>query len=145
MATAKSKGDGSLMSEMFAAGLYKRNQGRRVRQWTAVAIGLLFILGANALYNNVIDGLDKPIRIGIAVALGALGCWIAYRTVNVPRFADFLISVQAEMDKVMWAGKKELIRSTIVVLVSMAVIGACLVLFDAVWTFVFRLCGFLKL
>ena len=31
---------------------------------------------------------------------------------NMPRFADFLIAVEAEMNKVSWPSKAELIRSS---------------------------------
>lgn len=146
MATVKTKGEPTLMGEMFAAGLYKRNQGRRVRQWTAVGVSLLFILGAYALYNHLPDeSISRGVRTGLAVGIGAAGTWFAYRLVNYRRFADFLISVQAEMDKVMWAGKKELIRSTAVVLVCMLVIGALLVVFDIFWAALFKFVGFLRL
>lgn len=144
MATTKSKGEHSLLSEMFAAGLYKRNQGRRVRQWTAVAVALLFVLGAQALYLTVLVDLARPVKLGVAFGVSVAGIWFAYRLVNYPRFADFLISVQAEMDKVTWASRKELIRSTIVVLVCMVVIGVSLVVFDAFWAFLFRLTGFVQ-
>lgn len=145
MATVKTKGEATLIGEMFAAGLYKRNQGRRVRQWTAVGVALLFIIGAYTLYNHLPDdALARSARMGISVGIGLAGSWFAYRLVNYPRFADFLISVQAEMDKVMWAGKKELVRSTIVVLVCMAFIGALLVGFDLFWAALFRAVGFLR-
>jgi preprotein translocase subunit SecE len=146
MATTKSKGEHTLVSEMFAAGLYKRNQGRRVRQWTAVAIGLLFVLGANALYNQLLTGFNNnAVVLGITVGVGAAGCWFAYRVVNYPRFADFLISVQAEMDKVTWVGWKELYRSTVVVVVCMAIICALLSVYDVIWTYLFELVGFIQI
>jgi preprotein translocase subunit SecE len=146
MATTKSKGEHTLVSEMFATGLYKRNQGRRVRQWTAVAIALLFVLGANALYHQLLSSVgNASVVLGVAVGLGAVGCWFAYRVVNYPRFADFLISVQAEMDKVTWVGWKELYRSTVVVIVCMVVICALLSVYDLIWTYLFELVGFLQI
>ena len=36
------------------------------------------------------------------VAVLAFGLWLGYRIVNVPQFADFLIAVEAEMNKVSW-------------------------------------------
>ncbi len=146
MATTKTKGDHTLTSELFAAGLYKRNQGRRVRQWTAVGVALVIVLGAHSLYNNLLAEVkSQPVRLGIPLAIAAAGIWFAYRLVNYPRFADFLISVQAEMDKVMWAGKRELVRSTIVVLVNMVLIAMLLIVFDAIWASLFTWVGFLRL
>ena len=144
MATTKTKNEQSLVSEMFAAGLYKRNQGRRVRQWTAVGIALVFILGAAAMYSTLLIDLERPVKLGIAVGLGAAGSWFAYRVVNFPRFADFLISVQAEMDKVTWVSWKELIRSTIVVIFSMVFIGMLLYFYDTLWAAIFKFVGFLQ-
>jgi preprotein translocase subunit SecE len=148
MATTKSKGDQSLLNEMFSTTLYKRNQGRRVRQWTGVAVAAIFILGARSMYFNLLadfDALKDSARLGISIGLGLVGCWFAYRLVNYPKFADFLISVQAEMDKVTWISMNELMRSTIVVIVCMTMIGALLYVYDIFWKFLFKLCGILKL
>ena len=45
--------------------------------------------------------------------------WVSYRLVNFPSFADFLIAVEAEMNKVSWPTRVELFRSSIVVLIMM--------------------------
>ncbi|MDG2389000.1 MAG: preprotein translocase subunit SecE [Planctomycetaceae bacterium] len=150
MATTKSKGSQTLLSEMFSSSLYKRNQGRRVRQWTGVAVAAVFVLGAMSLYNSVLadmvssETLAEGAQSGVAFGLALAGIWFAYRLVNYPRFADFLISVQAEMDKVTWVSWKELIRSTIVVIVCMSFIGILLYLYDYLWAFLFRLVDVLK-
>jgi len=147
MATTKSKGNQTLLSEMFSAGLYKRNQGRRVRQWTGVAIAAVFVLGAWSLYNTLLGDfdLDDSVCSGIAFGLAAAGTWFGYRVVNYPRFADFLISVQAEMDKVTWVSWKELMRSTVVVIVCMAFIGILLYMYDAAWAAIFKFLDVLKI
>ena len=43
--------------------------------------------------------------------LASLGLWVAFRLVNMPAFADFLIAVEAEMNKVSWPTRGELFRS----------------------------------
>lgn len=134
-----------LMQEMFASGLYKRNQGRMVRQitcltvWSVVAVGAwrchsLFILP------NVGDG-NTTLSYLIAVALGALGFWFGYRLVNWPKFADFLISVEAELNKVSWPSQKELVRASIVVIFTILFMSAVLFGYDALWAFVFTRLG----
>ena len=65
--------------------------------------------------------------------------------VNYPRFADFLISVEAEMDKVSWSSKSELYRATVVVLVTMVLIGIILFVFDVIWQYFFEFIGFLEI
>ena len=46
----------------------------------------------------------------------AVAGWICYRLVNFPGFADFLIAVEAEMNKVSWPTRTELFRASMVVL-----------------------------
>jgi len=63
----------------------------------------------------------------------AAGLWASYRVVNVPSFADFLIAVEAEMNKVSWPTRTELFRSSMVVLIMMFVLGFYLAGCDIVW------------
>jgi preprotein translocase subunit SecE len=58
--------------------------------------------------------------------------------VNFPRFADFLIAVEAEMNKVSWPTRGELVRSSLVVLFTIFALAAVLFGFDAVWNAIFR-------
>lgn len=81
------------------------------------------------------------VEAGIPAALFASGLWLGFRLVNWPRFADFLISVEAEMAKVTWPGKPELIRASIVVIVTILVLAVTLFLFDIVWQWFFNLIG----
>ena len=80
----------------------------------------------------------RAVEIGIPLALFAAGTWFAYRLVNLPRFADFLIAVEAEMAKVSWPTRGELVRSSIVVIV--VILGLAVVLFgyDAFWKMLLR-------
>ena len=109
---------------LFQSGLYKRNLGRITRQVTfgTLLFGIAFgcwrlsqeiggwqILGTHA----------RALEIGIPLALFAAGTWFVYRLVNLPRFADFLIAVEAEMNKVSWPSRTELIRASMVVIILM--------------------------
>jgi preprotein translocase subunit SecE len=81
--------------------------------------------------------------IGIPMALFVIGIWLAFRLVNMPRFADFLIAVEAEMYKVSWPSRAELIRSSIVVIVLLLLLTAVLFVYDIVWQWLFRFLGVL--
>lgn len=59
--------------------------------------------------------------------------WIAWRTVNVPTFGDFLIATEAEMNKVSWTPKKRLVQDTIVVLVCLLLLTVFLLVIDLFW------------
>jgi preprotein translocase subunit SecE len=62
--------------------------------------------------------------------VAAVGVWVAFRIVNVPSFADFLISVEAEMNKVSWPSRSELFRASMVVIVVIFLLTAILFTYD---------------
>lgn len=157
---AKQQDESSFWSELLATNLYKRNQGRLTRQLTAVSLLLILFFGAWTLSQGLLgdyrwyrtvtqdDGtvsqIEDPtltglIRVGIPLVICAIGTWLAFRAVNYPRFADFLISVEAEMDKVSWPGWPELWISTIVVILTMFALGFVLLFFDVFWQWFFAL------
>ena len=65
-----------------------------------------------------------------------LGWWVCYRVVNVPSFADFLIAVEAEMNKVSWPSRAELFRASLVVLVVIITMVVLLYGIDILWQFI---------
>ena len=139
---------GSLVGELFSASVYKRNQGRIARQLTFAALALVIGLGVwrltqllGVLYGGVgaIGGADfGVVRFVVPAVLLALGLWIAYRIVNVPWFADFLIAVEAEMAKVSWPSGDEVFRSSIVIIFLIFALAAILAGYDLFWWFVLR-------
>jgi preprotein translocase subunit SecE len=128
------------MSELFQASVYKPNQGRIVRQVTLLAIWVIVGLGCWRLYGTLRGGFG-PGSYLIPGALLLAGVWFGFRVVNWPRFADFLIAVEAEMNKVTWPSREELIRASIVVIFTIFFLAMTLFLFDVVWQFIFNLIG----
>ncbi len=134
-----------LLQELFASGLYKRNQGKMVRQITAItifAVSAAMAWRAHALFIAPAVG-DENRAVGylIALALAGVGCWFGYRLVNWPKFADFLISVEAELNKVSWPTQRELVRASIVVIFTILFLSAILFGYDALWKFLFGALG----
>ena len=134
-----------LMQELFASGLYKRNQGRLVRQITCLTIWVVVAVAAwrfHELYLMRWMGADnRALSYILATTLGGVGIWFGYRLVNWPKFADFLIAVEAEMTKVSWPTKTELIRSSMVVIFFIVALAAILFVFDLFWRTVFQFIG----
>ncbi|TWU02584.1 preprotein translocase subunit SecE [Stieleria varia] len=127
-----------LLNELFQASVYKPNQGRVVRQLTVLAIWVIVAFGCWRLYSTLSGSIDNGYAAaGIPSALLAIGLWFGYRLVNWPRFADFLIAVEAEMNKVTWPSRGELIRASVVVVVTIAVLAISLFLFDIFWQWFF--------
>lgn len=147
MAKEKNVADISFIQDLFSFGVYKRNQGRVTRQLTFAAIGVTLLLGCWQLHTVIKQpssdswmygtGLDYFLPAGIL----AIGLWISYRMVNYPQFADFLIAVEAEMTKVSWPSRTELIRSSLVVIILMFFLAAVLFGFDIIWRQLFTLMG----
>jgi len=142
---AKSKTVQGFSATLVSSGLYKRNQGRLVRQLTAIGMVAIAIFGAYSLYNVLPLGMSAGMQKGISVGVVVICTWLAYRVVNFPRFADFLISVEAEVGKVTWATWDQLWRSTAVVIVLMVFLAFLLLAFDVLWQAFFRLIGFLQI
>lgn len=147
--TEDSDSSRSLLSEMFAGAIYKQKQGRIVRQITCLAIWLTVWLGGWQLYEVIGSGLwglnklpsFRAIQLLAPAALIALGMWFGFRLVNWPRFAKFLIEVEAEMSKVYWPPKTELYRAAMVCIFTMAFLAIILFAFDLVWQAIFDTLG----
>ncbi len=87
--------------------------------------------------------VNKP-DVGSAVAgllVAVLGVWVSFRVINFPTFADFLVSVEAEMSKVSWPSKRDLFANTRVVLIFMALFTALIYVYDLFFKSVFSLFG----
>ena len=147
-------------------GLYKRNQGRITRQVSFAVLVVVIGLAAWKLYQTLSgmvvpgatwlseleslravfgeldsDSYSSVLAFGIGLTSFLLGTFISYRVVNLPRFADFLISVEAEMNKVSWPSQGELIRSSIVVIVVIFFLALTLFVYDVTWSSLFKAFG----
>ncbi|MHB1422462.1 MAG: preprotein translocase subunit SecE [Gemmataceae bacterium] len=77
--------------------------------------------------------LLPSMQFTVPLLMLAAGLWLAWRVVNVPAFADFLIATEAEMNKVSWTTQRRLIQDTIVVLVTVVLMAFYLFSMDVVW------------
>jgi preprotein translocase SecE subunit len=73
------------------------------------------------------------VRFTLPILLAAFSLWFAYRLVNFPPFADFLIATEAELNKVSWVTRKRLVQDTVVVLVTMLLLTVFLFVVDLIW------------
>lgn len=143
---------GSLGRELFSASVYKRNQGRVTRQVTFAAVAIAWCLGvwrlsmlipswmmAGGPMNAAAPAADLGLlRFGLPLLAGAAGVWLAYRLVNIPRFAEFLIGVESEMAKVAWPSLGEVVRSSAVVIFMIFALSFILGAYDLFWALVLR-------
>ena len=106
MATAKeNSGVGEFVSQLLTVEIYKRNQGRLVRQATFGAMAAMILLGCYRLYHTLLMDYSRGVKYSVLGSILVVGGWIIFRIVNLPRFANFLIAVEAEMVKVTWPNR----------------------------------------
>jgi len=130
---------------------YKKTQGQRVRRLTM--LGILILLGSGIyvmVSSNSLASFDRnwtldlpfsdyrlialpDVKFTLPLILAGLAIWFAFRVVNYPTFADFLVATEAEMNKVSWTPRKQLFHDTIVVLVTVFLITVFLLLVDLFW------------
>ena len=148
------------LSVLFSTNLYQWKQGRVLRRSTAGAIVLTFVLASQALYHSVLYDMGStgsvapflpamfrqwPLGYWVVGLINLIGLWVAFRAVNYPECAAFLIDVESEMSKVTWPSWAELQRATIVVLGTMFIFSMLLFGYDIAWQKVLELSGVLRL
>lgn len=133
----------------FHSFAYKFNQGLKVRRGTLIA--LLVVIGTGVysavrarLFGSgnweiplpasdyVLYLLFRVEYLGPLLTFAILG-WFSWRVVNYPKFADFLIATEAELNKVSWTTRKRLFQDTIVVLVTVFLLTVFLFVVDMLW------------
>jgi preprotein translocase SecE subunit len=154
----------------FSRTQYKPSQGRMVRRGTMAAVIILFACGIFTLlahhtletgeptwtikvpFLESNDGaieyhltLLRDVRFTVPLLLAAAGLWIAFRVVNYPTFADFLIATEAEMNKVSWTTRKRLWQDTVVVLTTLVLMTIFLMVVDLFWGWMLNRVGVLQM
>jgi preprotein translocase subunit SecE len=126
----------AFVQELFRLDLYKRSQGKIARQVTFAALALIIALAAWCL-NDYYTGKGSTAiwRYVVPIVVLVGGLWASFRLVQLPDFADFLISVEAEMNKVAWPTWHELFRASIVVILMIFFLATILFAYDLVWKF----------
>ena len=145
----------ALFRELFQFSFYKRSQGRIARQATFFTLLAIIALGAWRLHLWMggagivgesaaagsegfwlLDSVYNSRSYLVPLLVFALGSWAAFRAVQMPAFADFLISVEAEMNKVAWPSRSELFKASLVVILTIFFLAALLATYDFLLTLV---------
>lgn len=124
------------LQQLVSFGLYKPSQGKIARQATFWAILLVVASGAWSLLGSMRNGDSEAVTnaaVPTALAVLAIGAWAAYRLIQLPKFADFLIGVEVEMNKVSWPGRTALVKASAVVIAVIFLLAGLLFAYDLLW------------
>jgi len=130
-------------------GIYRPGEGYWTRAMTAIAAGVLVLIGAGWLWT-----LLEQVRIGSidsnyiggagAVLLVAIFGGLIYWLVGVkPASVDFLVATEVEMKAVNWSTRREIFGSTWVVLAVSLLITLFVYAFDLAFSYGFARMGVL--
>ncbi|MEE2912215.1 MAG: preprotein translocase subunit SecE [Planctomycetota bacterium] len=106
----------------MSVGIYKQGQGYWVRLMSAIGFGLLVMMGVVWLwdqFSGIQMGDIEPVYIQGSVAVitvaicGLIGYYLIGRK---PKVVEFMIATEGEMRKVNWSTRREVIGSTILVI-----------------------------
>jgi preprotein translocase subunit SecE len=131
------------LASLVRTDFYKPMQGWNARLYTGLALGLIAAAGAYQIYQASQD--ESPYwRVGLPAGFALAFGWLIIRIVHFPPFADFLIATEAEMNKVSWTTKDDLVRATTVVLATVVLMAVFLFAVDRLWTFILQMIGVLR-
>ncbi len=139
--------------------IYKKGQGYWTRMGTALGAGLIIALTVWFFYQQLPVWLTpgftpdpatpaqrtaafataRNVTLGICTAMLIGAGLLAWRLMNKPSNADFLIATDGEMKKVNWTSRRELIGSTKVVIIFMFLIAFILFGIDIIFGYFFQL------
>ena len=139
--------------------IYKRDQGTYVRGALAVSLGILLIFAVYQLHDwlNFTEasgswlafmtrplgqlpgtGMELTARLIVSVSVflaGAYGIWALH---NWAYFADYMIETEGELRRVNWPTRKEVSNSSMVVVITVVILGIYMLCVDTVLTYVSR-------
>jgi len=128
--------------------IYKPGQGKYTRLGTIVGVMILVVLGAAKL-SEVLEATEAEwsrspaFAFGLPAALTLIAAALISYLVNRIAPADFLIATESEMKKVSWAGRREVVGSTKVVILTTFILAGLLFAVDLVLIVMFQKAGIL--
>jgi preprotein translocase subunit SecE len=104
--------------------IYKRGQGKNTRLWTGLVCFVVAAYGCWVLHGKLQASFDDVwVETLIPAAICAIVAGVIWWLSNLPSVADFLIAAEGEVKKVSWSSRKEIVNSTTVVIIVVAVMS----------------------
>jgi len=134
----------------MSVGIYKQGQGYWVRLMSSIGYGLLIMMGVDWLWDQlsiVRIGSIEPVFIqaGVSIIVIVTGGLIGYQLIGrKPKLVDFMIATEGEMRKVNWSTRREIVGSTILVILLTLYIAIFCQIADLGFSAFFRWFGVLE-
>lgn len=126
--------------------VFKRGQGYWTRLGTGIGATILIIFVSLFVFKQLASLVqDRQTRLGVTAGFTVFSGLLAWKLMNKPKHAQFLIDTDAEMKKINWTTRKDLIGATRVVMFFMIGIALLLFLFDTVYHILFYLMDIWKI
>jgi preprotein translocase subunit SecE len=129
-----------------ALSIYKPGQGYWTRVLSAVGAALLVAAVVAWLWSELSVVGPNRFIVQTVMAIGVIG--VAgiglFLVMNKPRIVDFFIATDAEMRKVNWPSRHEIIGSTWVVIIGTLFLAVLLWLIDIGFAFLFQYIGIIR-
>ncbi|MBQ1455011.1 MAG: preprotein translocase subunit SecE [Thermoguttaceae bacterium] len=122
----------AFIKDLFKVAPYKPTLGKTARRATMLGMLVLLLAGVYVAYRGNIFGTPS-VNGPVCFVLALLSAWFSYRLVQFPPFAEFLVSVEAEMRKVYWPSAKEVKSTSKVVLIFMFLFVALIFVYDTIF------------
>tara|TARA_B100000959_G_C14862699_1_gene574930 strand:+ start:73 stop:483 length:411 start_codon:yes stop_codon:yes gene_type:complete len=128
----------------MSATIYKSGQGYWVRMMSAIGFFMLVLMGIVWLTDQLagVQITDiEPVYIqgGVAILTFVIFGLIGYHFIGRrPKFVDFMIATEGEMRKVNWSTRREIVGSTILVILLTLFIALFCQLADLLFSWFFQ-------
>jgi len=126
--------------------IHKPDQGYWTRVLSAAAVGTIVLSGVGWAWDKM-DVIEQDTiywQTGMAIAVILFFGGLLFMVLNRPRIVDFMIATEAEMKKVHWPNRKELIGSTLVVIWGTFIMALFLWLINMAFAALFLQAGVLR-
>ncbi|MEX0887492.1 MAG: preprotein translocase subunit SecE [Phycisphaeraceae bacterium] len=129
--------------------IYKPGQGYWTRVMSAIGAGTIVLSGVAWLWGQFqawFSGAENLVlyQAAMAVLMIAFFGSLLFYLLNKPRIADFMVATEAEMKKVNWPGRREVIGSTWIVICGAMLLAVWLLVFDLAFAQFFMKIGILE-
>ena len=129
--------------------IYKPGQGYWTRTMSLIGAATLVLAGVAWLWGRFqawfreVENLIYYQSAMAVILIAGFGLLLFY-LLNKPRIADFMIATEAEMKKVNWPGRREIIGSTWIVICGAILMAIWLQAFNLVFSWFFLRIGILE-